>query len=172
MSDASTASAAHATRQRWVIDTNCVLDLWLFDDPALRAWRAQLQGAALCWLASAAMRAELACVLGYARLQPWLQRHPDGPQAAAAQVLAAFDRWAQLVPQPVHRPGPPRCRDRADQPYIDLALAHQAHLLSKDRDLLRMARALARRGVWVGAQPQAAPMPCAPIQTNFAQSPP
>ena len=48
-----------------VIDTNRVLDLWLFDDPQVTALRQVVRGGAVRWLATAAMRGELARVLGY-----------------------------------------------------------------------------------------------------------
>ncbi len=45
--------------QAWVIDTNIVLDLWLFEDPATIPLRAALQSGAISHLATASMRDEL-----------------------------------------------------------------------------------------------------------------
>jgi putative PIN family toxin of toxin-antitoxin system len=126
-----------------VIDTNLALDLFVFGDAAARALRAALEQGRLRWLATAAMRAELARVLGYPQVAPRLQ--PPAPTADA--VLAAFDRWAQL--QPPALPAAVRCRDPQDQIFIDLAVAHRALLLSKDRQLLAAARQLAPLGVRV-----------------------
>jgi predicted nucleic acid-binding protein len=41
------------------------------------------------------------------------------------------------------------CKDEDDQQFIDLAVAHQALLLSKDKQVLRLTNRLARLGVAV-----------------------
>ena len=51
-----------------VIDTNIVLDLWLFEDPATIPLRAALQSGAISHLATASMRDELERVLTYPHL--------------------------------------------------------------------------------------------------------
>ncbi len=137
------AHAAPGACPELVIDTNCVLDLWVFHDPAVEALRAHLTTRRLRWLATPPMRDELARVLAYPRILPRLA--PAGP--TAAEVLAAFDRWALLVdPAP---PAPVRCRDPDDQGFIDLAVAHRAALLSKDARVTGLARRLAPLGVQV-----------------------
>jgi predicted nucleic acid-binding protein len=47
---------------------------------------------------------------------------------------------------------PYTCKDADDQKFIDLAAAHRAVLLSKDKAVLRMAKRLATLGVSVGRQ--------------------
>lgn len=126
-----------------VIDTNCVLDLWVFQDPGVAALRPALAGGQLRWLATCAMRDELARVLGYPQIAARLA--PRGP--AAGEVLAAFDRWAVLT-EPAPR-APVRCRDPDDQGFIDLAVQHRACLLSKDARVTGLARRLAPLGVSV-----------------------
>ena len=42
--------------QAWVVDTNIVLDLWLFEDPATIPLRAALQSGAISHLATDSMR--------------------------------------------------------------------------------------------------------------------
>lgn len=126
-----------------VIDTNRALDLWLFDDPAVSAVRARVCGGQGRWLATAAMRAELAQVLGYPGLVRQLRRR----DRTADAVLAAFDRWAHAVdPAP---PAPVRCRDGDDQIFIDLAVHWRATLLSKDHEVRVLAPRLAPLGVVV-----------------------
>ena len=123
-----------------VIDTNRVLDLWLFDDPQVAALRRAVQDGAVRWLATAAMRVELARVLHYPLIAAQLQRR----QRDAAQVLAAFDHWAEPTP-----PAPPsavRCADADDQMFIDLAVAWRAGLFSKDGEVLTLGRRLALLG--------------------------
>ena len=126
-----------------VIDTNCVLDLWVFRDPSAAPLRAALESGALHWLATAGMRAELARVLTYPSIAPRLA--PPGP--APREVLAAFDGLARRVP--AAPPTAVRCRDPDDQPFIDLAVAWRATLLSKDARVLGLARRLAPLGVEV-----------------------
>ena len=127
-----------------VIDTNRVLDLWLFDDPQVTALRQVVRGGAVRWLATAAMRGELARVLGYPPIAAQLQRR----RRDAAQVLAAFDRWARLMP--VAPSSAVRCADADDQMFIDLALSQGARwLLSRDRALLKLARKAAVSGLLI-----------------------
>ena len=128
-----------------VIDTNRVLDLWLFDDPQVARLKQAIETGALRWLATGAMRDELARVLGYPAVAAQLERRGR----IGAQVLAAFDQWAQLVP--IAPSSAPRCRDVDDQGFVDLAVAQGAALFSKDRALIELSRALASLGVAVHA---------------------
>ena len=131
-----TAPPAGAGGGALVIDTNIALDLLLFDDPACAGLRAALHGGGWRWLASAAMRAELARVLTYPPLVRALARR----QRSADAVLAAFDALAHPVPAAV--PAPMRCADPDDQGFVDLAHAHGAPLLSKDLRVLAMRKQL------------------------------
>jgi hypothetical protein len=129
----------------WVLDTNIVLDLWVFQDPQVQPLRQVLGLPALDggesrpdaadtadtsasadqaatvparWLATPVMREELARVLAYPHL---VRREPLGP-SRAEQVLAAYDRAVTLCP-----PAPKArftCTDADDQKFIDLAAAH------------------------------------------------
>ncbi|MEY4676134.1 MAG: hypothetical protein RLZZ470_641, partial [Pseudomonadota bacterium] len=49
------------------------------------------------------------------------------------------------------------CKDEDDQKFIDVAVAHQALLLSKDKQVLRLTNRLARLGVVVRRQWTASP---------------
>jgi predicted nucleic acid-binding protein len=62
-------------------------------------------------------------------------------------VLGHFDRWTNI--QAVAPKAPYVCKDEDDQKFIDLAVAHQALLLSKDKQVLRLTNRLARLGVGV-----------------------
>lgn len=128
-----------------VLDTNVVLDLLLFADPATAPLRQALDTGAAHWIATPVMREELARVLTYAHLQPRLQ----APGRGAAQLLACFDRLSAPVPVAPH--APLRCKDADDQKFIDLALAQGAALLSKDRAVLKLRKRLQLHGVPVAA---------------------
>lgn len=129
---------------RIVIDTNIALDLLVFDDPGCVALAAALEAGELQWIATAAMREELARVLGYAPVAARLARIGR----AAESVLVAFDRRVQQVDETPVR-APCLCSDPDDQVFVDLAVAYRAQLLSKDRALLEMRKALAALGVEV-----------------------
>ncbi|VTU38166.1 hypothetical protein H6CHR_05153 [Variovorax sp. PBL-H6] len=132
---------------RIVIDTNIALDLLVFDDPDYASLLAALETGKLKWIATPAMREELARVLGYRLVAERLVR--NGRDADG--VLAAFDRHVL----PLHEV-PPRapcvCSDPDDQIFVDLAVAQGARLLSKDRALLEMRKHLAVLGVQVSVQ--------------------
>jgi putative PIN family toxin of toxin-antitoxin system len=123
-----------------VLDTNIVLDLWWFEDPRAEPLFTALQAGQVRWLATEAMREELERVLSY----PHLTRRP---RRRAQDPLAEFDRHASRV-LPAMR-APYVCKDPDDQKFIDLAAAHTATLLSKDAQVLTMARRLQRLGVRV-----------------------
>ena len=120
-----------------VLDTNIVLDLMVFRDPQAQPVSQGLQAGTLLWLATASMREELARVLAYPKLAPRVAFH----RGAAGQVLDDFDRHVRLV-EPAAK-APLTCGDPDDQKFIDLAVAHQCLLLSKDYEVLRMRKRLA-----------------------------
>jgi predicted nucleic acid-binding protein len=120
-----------------VIDTNVVLDLLVFDDAAARPLKADLALGRVRWIATQAMRDELEHVLAYPHIAAQLlSRGLD-----AAGVLQGFDGQALLVA--VAPRAQPTCRDPDDQKFIDLAIAYQCGLLSKDRAVLSMKKRLA-----------------------------
>lgn len=124
-----------------VLDTNIVLDVFIFDDKASKPLQPALASGQLRWLATPHMRNELERVLDYVHLIPRLAFY----NTTKADVLAQFDRYATLVevaPR-VHT----ICKDPDDQCFIDLAVAHQALLLSKDKAVLSMKKRLLAQGV-------------------------
>lgn len=128
---------------RCVVDTNCVLDLWVFRDPAVTAWAAAITERRAVWLATLPMRDEWVRVLGYPAIQRALARQG----MTLEQALAHFDVHARLVPEAsdCHI----RCDDPDDQMFINLAVGHRAVLLSKDSAVLRLKRLLASHQVQV-----------------------
>ena len=129
-----------------VIDTNIVLDAFVFDDPGSIPLKAALEGRQIRWLATRPMREELERVLAYPLIVKRLLRAGRG----AAEVLAQFDSRAEVVA--VAGRANIRCRDPDDQKFVDLALAYRAALLSKDRALLCLSKRLLAQGVRVQAQ--------------------
>ncbi|MEJ6021129.1 putative toxin-antitoxin system toxin component, PIN family [Ramlibacter sp. PS4R-6] len=120
-----------------VLDTNIVLDLWVFRDPGVDALRESLAARKVTWLGTAAMRDELASVLSYEQIGARM----TAVNVSTDEVLAAFDEHAMLVDCPPA--ATVKCRDPDDQKFIDLAVAHDALLLSKDAQVLKLRRKLA-----------------------------
>lgn len=128
-----------------VLDTNIVLDLLLFADPNTALLRQLLQTGALRWVATAPMRNELERVLAYDHIAPRVAFHG----LSTASVLAAFDAQVHCVPVAERVPAVV-CRDTDDQPFLDLAAAHGAVLLSKDRAVVALRKRLRQHGAVVG----------------------
>jgi predicted nucleic acid-binding protein len=112
------------------------LDLLIFSDPRTAPLRTLLAQGRLDWIATQVMRDELERVLAY----PHIVSRMDFYRVDAAQVLAAFDAQARLVdiaPRVAYV-----CKDADDQKFIDLAAAHRAILLSKDKAVICMRKRL------------------------------
>jgi putative PIN family toxin of toxin-antitoxin system len=127
--------------QAWVIDTNIVLDLWLFEDPATIPLRAALQSGAISHLATDSMRDELERVLAY----PHLVKRMAKSNIQAQDILNRFDEHLLAV-EPAAK-ALCTCKDPDDQKFIDLAVAHAVPLLSKDKAILCMKKRLLQSGV-------------------------
>jgi putative PIN family toxin of toxin-antitoxin system len=132
--------------QAIVLDTNIVLDLFIFNDPRCADLRAALGSKTLQWTATQNMRDELERVLTYTHLQPRMAFYAT----SAAQVLAQFDAGVQMVDTA------PRafyvCKDADDQKFIDLAVQLRSALVSKDKAVLCMRKRLATLGAVVLSQ--------------------
>ncbi len=124
-----------------VIDTNIVLDLLVFKDPGCEPLRNALEHGKRLWFVTDAMRDEFERVLSYPNVVPRLIHGQLSPQ----QVLAEFDQKSQVVA--AAGAAAVRCADPDDQIFVDLAVAHQALLLSKDRDVLALKKRLLGLGV-------------------------
>lgn len=129
-----------------VIDTNMVLDMLLFDVPEAAHWLTAIQAQQLHWLATDYMREELRRVLHYPNILA--RMHAYNSQVSA--ILDAYDTHSQTTS------AAPRCcyicKDADDQCFIDLAAAHQAILLSKDTQVGKLRKRLAKIGVVVYKQ--------------------
>ncbi len=109
----------------------------VFDDPATRALKLALQRGQIRWLATSAMRAELVRVLAYPKMMQRLSLYQ-------LRTASGFD--ARSMHRPISSLSAPKatltCADPDDQKFIDLAVAHQATLISKDKAVLCMAKRL------------------------------
>ncbi len=115
---------------RIVVDTNVLLDLWVFDDPGVQLLRRALDAGDFAALRSVATDAELAAVLARPQFAVSVERQ--------RALLTAWQAHAHLV-EPVF-PAPWACSDPHDQPFLDLAASAGADaLVTKDKALLRLA---------------------------------
>jgi len=121
-----------------------VLDWLFFSDPSSAGFSCAIVSRQLRWVASLAMRDELAEVLrrGLA----------EAHQVETADMLAVWDAHVTLV---AAAPALPiamglQCSDRDDQKFLDLAHAERAPwLLSRDRAVLKLARRARRFGLTI-----------------------
>ncbi|MEY2659350.1 MAG: hypothetical protein RLZZ123_522 [Pseudomonadota bacterium] len=97
----------------------------------------------MVWLTTPEMREEYRRVLDYEHLA--LKRSQRG--LSPEDLLARFDRHARLC-EPAPK-APYVCKDPDDQKFIDLAVAHQAVLYSKDKYVLALKNRLARLNIEV-----------------------
>ena len=115
---------------RVVFDTGTVVSALLFAHGRLAWLRAHWASGACTPLLSAATAAELTRVLAY----PKFELSADEQH----ELLGDYLPYAEVVARP--RRCPIRCRDPADQPFLDLAHGGGATVLvSGDADLLSLA---------------------------------
>jgi predicted nucleic acid-binding protein len=157
---------------RVVLDSNVWIDILVFDDPHTRPLAAALAQGRLDAVIDARCLAELTYVLDYpqfarfaldkeaalAQVAGWTtmiapaEDVPDGdPAAKPSTRQAGTQATADLAGAPAAQPALttpqplPKCRDRDDQKFLELAhRTGAAWLVSKDRELLRMAKRIAR----------------------------
>lgn len=131
--------------QCWVIDTNTALDFLVFEDPKAQGLFASLQAGQAQWLVCQPMRDELQRVLGY----PPITKRLAQRALTADEVMHVFDRSSHMVDIPVKAIY--TCKDADDQVFIDLAVACNATLVSKDKAVLAMRGRLKKLGIAVVA---------------------
>jgi putative PIN family toxin of toxin-antitoxin system len=123
-----------------VLDTNVLLDWLIFRNPALLPLADALAEQRLQWVATEAMREEMAHVLARGVGERWT--------VDEAHWQGAWARHARLLPEPVAPLTLPRCSDPDDQKFIELAITARARwLLTRDRALLKLARRAQGHGV-------------------------
>ncbi len=117
-----------------VLDTNTILALWMFQDPALPRLRAAADSGHLILVTRDDCLEELAKVLAY-------RQFGQSPEQQAA-LLAAYTELSRPVEKddwPVWEL--PRCLDRDDQKFLELARDSGVPLLvTRDKLLLKLAR--------------------------------
>lgn len=119
---------------RVVLDTNVLLSLFVFADSRFAPLRGEIAAGRWRALTSAPCLAEFRRVLGY----PLFDLAPERQEAAYAAYLALV-HTIDAVPQ--HAVALPRCKDKDDQKFLELARDGSAHwLVTADKMLLRLRR--------------------------------
>lgn len=136
-------------RPRVVLDTNVVLDLYHFHDPAAAGVEAALAAGLVSLVASEPCLEELRRVLAYPQFA--LDNN------AQSVILDVYRSKVELTPMDLFDGSSlPRCTDPDDQKFVELAWQAAAYcLVTKDKALLRLARRMARQGGCAIVLPQA-----------------
>lgn len=152
---------------RLVLDTNVVLALWHFRDPALLPlahWLTQLD---VRLFAREDALQELADVLTRARFA----LAPDEQTA----LLARYRARCEMLPARTQSGAPlPRVRDADDQKFLEIARdARATHLVSRDRAVLAAGRQRAAKTLFLTLSPErlCATLPEAGTMSVFNQWP-
>lgn len=125
----------------WVLDTNVVLDLLVFQDPGCMRLATALAASPGGWAATPAMRAEFDAVMGRVELARW----------GVERLEFARGKWDRLAA--LTDPVPATqcdliCTDPTDQKFVDLAVSlRPCWLLSRDAAVLRLQRRAAALGI-------------------------
>jgi putative PIN family toxin of toxin-antitoxin system len=134
-----------------VFDTNVLVSLYVFADSRFAALRARIESGEWQALTNDSCFGEFRRVLGY----PLFALTEDRQQAAlAAYQATATHHAATMLSEAVALP---RCKDRDDQKFLELARDAGADwLVTADKALLRLARRDRLRGLFRILTPEAA----------------
>lgn len=151
-------------RPRLVLDTNTVMALWFFDDPALATLRSAIDARRVGLVARDDALDELRRVLAYRQFGARPQRQAAVLAGYAARVERLAPERSGEPPQVggAHDPAEPlapllpNCRDRDDQKFLEIARDGGAsHLVSRDKALLRLNRHRLVRPLFAIVTPEA-----------------
>ena len=142
-----------------VIDTNVVLDCWLFEAPGAQALRLAVEQRRLRWELCAGVLDELQAVLARPVGKRWETRREH-------MLTARPWQHADLVPSARRPAFGLLCTDPDDQKFLDLALERGARwLVTRDKALLRLKRRAAAHGLAI-LQPEQGRWPHEPQAPN------
>lgn len=118
---------------RVVFDTNVLLSLWVFDDSRFSPLRAMIDQGEWLALTGDLCLAEFKRVLGYPQFALSEERQ--------AEIYLSYASITQRCDEKPMLPPLPRCSDRDDQKFLELARhANAGWLVTTDKALLKMAR--------------------------------
>lgn len=119
---------------RVALDTNVLVSLWVFSDSRFAPLRAALEDGRWRAITNAACFGEFARVLDY----PQFGVAPERQRIALAEYRSLAEEVTAIA---VDAAPLPRCQDRDDQKFLELARDGRADwLVTADKALLRLAR--------------------------------
>ena len=129
----------HATKPIIVLDTNIVLDWLVFEDGGMPELMAAINAREVVIASNQACIDELIRVLAYPVFKL--------DQAAQTTALEKYLSYVQITPERASMLGQvPRCRDKDDQKFLELAAhARAVALISKDNAVLGLKRSMKER---------------------------
>lgn len=123
-----------------VLDTNVLLDLYVYQDPRAAALQKAIENQRLDLLTCAQAMTELTDVLSREKFRLTRERQRDILEHWQINSRSIAD--AEILESPWH------CKDRSDQIFLDLAWTFRpATLLSKDLQVLRFAKRALKESV-------------------------
>jgi putative PIN family toxin of toxin-antitoxin system len=120
-----------------IIDTNVWLDWLLFNDDCVLSLKQLYRENSVRLVATHQMRAELEEVIH--RPSVGLKFIARSPFESLEAILLEFDRLVTILPTPISKIDAPQCKDVDDQIFLDLAIAENAYLVTKDKAVLALA---------------------------------
>lgn len=134
---------------RIVFDTNVLLSLWVFEDSRFARLRELIDRGEWVALTDENCLAEFKRVLGYPQFDLTTQRQAEIYASYAARAQRCNAKQTVLPPLP-------RCSDRDDQKFLELARnASGGWLVTADKALLKMARRNKLAGLFYIVAPDA-----------------
>ncbi|MDP2822195.1 MAG: putative toxin-antitoxin system toxin component, PIN family [Sulfuritalea sp.] len=128
--------------RRLVLDTNVLVSLYVFADSRFAPLRARIESGEWQAITNDACFSEFRRVLGY----PMFALAEERQQGALAAYRSSVTRLAGSPPASADLP---RCKDRDDQKFLELARDSAAEwLVTADKALLRLARRDRLRGLF------------------------
>lgn len=138
-------SALIDIKPRLVLDTNVILDLLVFKDPAAEVIRQALDAKLVDAVRSEASMLELVDVIQ----RPTFKLSEDDQ----AMILHSWESSTRLLEDTAIEPAPFVCRDPDDQVFINMAFSiRPAFLLSKDLRVLELHPIAKRHGIEISNQ--------------------
>lgn len=133
---------------RLVLDTNVCLDLFVFNDTRWQPIIAALENQSIKAITSAECRDEWLAVLHYA--------HLPVTEDTRADFMKRFDDTIAVENPPVVQIILPRCTDKDDQKFLEIARDAKLEILvTKDKALLKLARKTRTLGLFNIMTPEA-----------------
>ena len=128
-----------------IIDTNILLDIFVFQDPATAPLREALFSGEFNAVRSSKTLNEFADVIAREKFKLSTQQRDE--------ILAKWQAHSRLLPDSDIAASPWKCKDRDDQIFLDLAYTlRPSLLLSKDLQVLKFRKRAAKESVVIAAR--------------------